>query len=101
MKAAARHAVEGEVPEVEYQRRYKKKGRFGREFEDRSDWEDEREEFVWRWRAFDPERDNLGGTVGRDFVMRLTGLNLENEDPSAFLKDRRQPIEDVGGYSVD
>lgn len=101
VKAAARHAVEGEVPEVEYQRRYKKKGRFGREFEDRSDWEDEREEFVWRWRAFDPERDNLGGTVGRDFVMRLTGLNLENEDPSAFLKDRRPPIEDVGGYSVD
>ncbi|MCU0825879.1 MAG: hypothetical protein MUE52_00365 [Tabrizicola sp.] len=101
VKAAARHALPDEVPEVEYQRRYKKKGRAGREFEDRNDWEDESTEFVWRWRAFDPERDNLGGSVGRDFVMRLTGLNLENDDPVAYLKDRRQPVEDEGGYSVD
>jgi hypothetical protein len=101
VKVPARHAKPGEVPEVDYHRRFKKKGPVGRQVEDKNDWEDVREEFVWRWRAFDPERDNLGGSIGRDFVMRLTGLNLENDDPVAYLKDRRPPIEDVGGYSVD
>lgn len=100
VKAAARHAQPGETPEVEYRRQYRKKTRHGREYEDKTDWEEVRDEFVWRWRPFDPEIDVRGGIDGLEKVMLIVGQN-EGDDPSAYLKQRRQPIEDEGEYSVD
>lgn len=90
VKAAPRHAVEGEAVQ---QDRIRVRGSGGL-------WEEQFQEYVWRWRPFDPDHDTLGGVDGREVVMRICGLS----DPDAvntYFSAAPAPIEDVGGYSVD
>lgn len=103
VRVPEKYAIEGEEVEEWRRRKYGTRTRSGNSWEDKSRWTYEYERFVWRWRDYDPDEDCRGGSEGRDKVMKIAGLNLEEDDPSRYMKQVRPPIEDRGEawYSVE